>query len=347
MFLQILGVIFLIVLCVIVYYVWKFKRFLKVHANSDLTVAMSLLPALDLDFEASSRDAWKEQAQLDFLESQLKRIGAGNLGYFSIYHGEAEILISMWNFRNQAVAFIYEGHSGLKDDAVAFFFEVACKLKEGSFCITSNPHASYDARPERHRIVFNESNSIVDFVKALKTEIPVGEQPVMIKDPMQFSKQVYEDIAEWAWRPEELKGKKLQQVFAAAGIKVTDELMEQLIDMGRSYAIDVNIERAKRKLAKHSKMSVEKWEKIRDELVFVTENMDIDHLIESIYDLADELSDVQQQVLDGFEENTKELIDPLGAFQMLLSSLNLKAKRVATMETPIKTEIYLPLRVSA
>jgi hypothetical protein len=345
-FLQVLGVIFLIILCVLAYYFWKIRRFFKAHANSNLSVAMTLLPALGLDLEDSSHEQWREREQLDFLESQLKRIGANHLGYFCLYHGNAEILVSMWNIKHQAVAFIYEGHSGIKGDASAFFFEVSCKLKTGSLTITSNPHAIYDSRPEQHRIVFNEANSIGDFIKALKTEIPAGEQPVVIKDPTQFSQDAYEEIAEWAWRPEQLKSEKTQQVFAAAGLKIDDELMNELIDTGRSFAIDISIERTKRKLTKHSKMSAERWERIRNELVIVSEHMQPDHLIEAIHDLAGDLSDVQQQVLDGFDANTKTLNDPLGAFQMLLSSLNIKAKRIATMEALGKTEVYLPLRIS-
>jgi hypothetical protein len=346
MFLQILGILFLIILCILAYYAWRAFRFLKTQANSDISVAMSVLPALGLDLATSSREEWKEQSQLDYLESQLKRIGAIITGYFCFYHGNAEILVSMWNIKNQAVAFMYEGHSNLKGDAAALFFEVACKLKSGSLCITSNPHAIYDSRPEKHRIIYNEANSIIDFIKALRTNIPQGEKLVRIKDPMLFSKESYEDIAEWAWRADQLNSDKTRQVLSSVGIKVTDELMQQLIDMGTSYSIEVSINRAKRKLTKHSKIDIDKWEKIRDELVYVTDKMDTDNLIDAIYELAGTLSDTQTQVLDGFEANTNELTDPLGAFQMLLSSLNLKVKRVATMDTPTRTEIYLPLHIS-
>jgi hypothetical protein len=163
---------------------------------------------------------------------------------------------------------------------------------------------------------------------------------------MQFSQDAYAEIAEWTWRPEQLQSEKTQQVFAAAGVKVDDELMNELIDIGRNYAIEISVERAKRRLTKQSKISAERWEKIRNELVIVTDNMQPDHLIDAVYELAGELSDNQQQVLDGFADNTKKLSDPLGAFQMLLSALNLKVKRIASMETPVKTEVYLPLRIS-
>ena len=116
-----------------------------------------------------------------------------------------------------------------------------------------------------------------------------------------------------------------------------------MIEIGISYSVTVNIKRARRKLAKHSKMSVEQWEKIRDKLVFVNDKMQVHHLVDAIYDLAGDLSETQEQALDGFQTNTDELIDPISAFQMLVQSLSLKAKRITSMKSPVKTEVYLPL----
>ena len=83
--------------------------------------------------------------------------------------------------------------------------------------------------------------------------------------------------------------------------------------------------------------------KVRDKLVFVNDKMQVDHLIDAIYDLAGDLSANQEQALEGFQINTDKLTDPIGAFQMLVQSLNLKAKRVTSMNSPTKTEVYLPL----
>jgi hypothetical protein len=296
-----------------------------------------------MDLEPSNIDQWKEREKLDYCESELKRVGAAHVGYYFTHSGFAMIRISLWNFKNQIIAAIYEGSSNIDQKDVRFIYEVACKLNDGSVCITSNQHALYESRPENHIIKYNESNSILDFIKALKREIPKDKKPIKITDPKEFFIESYEDATEWSWSVEQLKSEKTQQVLASVGVNATDELMDELIESGLSYSVDVNVNRARRKLARHSKMSIEKWDKIRDKLVFINTQMKVHHLIDAVYDLAGDITDEQEQVLDGFQQTTEKLTDPIGAFQMLLSSLDIKAKRITSMETPVKTEVYLPL----
>ena len=343
LFLKILGIIFLIVVGVIGFFAWKVYRVLKKHKNSDLAIATSVLPALDIELEPSNAGEWVETERLAHLESELKRIGATSAGYYCVYIGEAIIRTSLWNFKNQALAVIYEGAGQDDPSEVAFFFEVASRLADGSVCISSNPHAGVDSRPPNHVLHFNESNSILDFFKAIKAAIPEGKKLVRFEDPIEFFTECYEDIAEWAWRPEQLSSDKIQQVLASVGVEVTDELMQHLIETGISYSVEVNTERARKLLARHSKMKADQWEKVRDKLVFVNDKMQVDHLIDAVYELAGDLSEKQEQALEGFQINTDKLTDPIGAFQMLVQSLNLKAKRITSMKSPTKTEVYLPL----
>ncbi|MCG7972484.1 MAG: hypothetical protein JBO36_17720 [Candidatus Thiodiazotropha taylori] len=342
-FLQILGTIFLALLLIGAYFAWKLYRFVKRQQNSDIAKATSVLPSQVMDLEPSNRDQWKEREKLDYCESELKSIGASHVGYYFTHSGFAMIRISLWNFKNQVIAAIYEGSTDINQKDVRFIFEVACKLTDGSLCITSNQHALYDSRPDNHIIQHNESNSILEFIKALKREIPENTKLIKIPDPLEFFIESYEDATEWSWSAEQLKSEKTQQVLASIGVTVTDELMDDLIESGRSYSVEVNVNRARRKLARHSQMSVEKWDKISDKLVFINEKMEVSHLIDAVYDIAGDITDEQEQVLDGFQQTTEKLTDPIGAFQMLLSSMDIKAKRITSMETPVKTEVYLPL----
>jgi hypothetical protein len=343
MFLQILGVIFLAVIGVVAYYAWKIYRFTRAHANSDIAIAMSVLPSQEMDLEPSNSEEWIEKELLAHSESELKRIGAKHVGYFCVYSGYATIRISLWDIQHHIVAALYEAQAADNKKDISYIYEVACKLDNGSICITSNPHAVYDSRPNNHIIAFDESRSIIDFLRAMKSEIPGGKKLLRITDAKDFFLECYEDISEWSWQKNQLNSEKTQQVLSSVGVNATEELMQELIDLGISYSVEVNINRTRRKLAKHSKMSVEKWERIRDKLVIINENMQTSHIVDAIYDLAGELSESQQRVLQGFQENSDTLIDPISAFQMLASSMNLKVKRLTKMETPVKTEVYLPL----
>ncbi|MEJ2591899.1 MAG: hypothetical protein P8178_10940 [Candidatus Thiodiazotropha sp.] len=343
MFLQILGVVFLVVIGVVAYFVWKVYGYVKGGQGSDLSLAMSVLPSQQMELEPSNAEAWREKERLAVIESALKSVGATHVDYYCVYSGYAIIRISLWDYMERAVAVIYEGQSSLDDGNVTFIYEVACKLDIGSLCITSNPHAVYDSRPQQHVIEFMQSRSIVDLLRALKQRIPQDRKVLKIVDPKEFFVKSYEDVSEWAWQPEQLRSQKTRQVLASVGVKVTDELMDELIELGVSYSVEVNVNRARRKLAKHSRMTVERWEKIRHKLVFVNDRMRTHDLIQAVCELAGELTQNQAQVLEGFERNAGELSDPIGAFQMLVQAMQLKVKRVMTMQTPARTEVYLPL----
>ncbi|MBU2987080.1 hypothetical protein KO528_17065 [Saccharophagus degradans] len=343
MFLQILGVIFLVVLVVVAFYGWKIYRFVKRQAKTDTVVAMSVLPAQDMELEPAVVDEWKEKERLGFMEAELKKIGAGHTGYFCVYMGSAIVKLSIWNIKGQAMAVIYEAASEQDENTVMFFYEVACKLASGSVCVTSNPHAEYDSRPAGHIISYVQSDSILGLVKALKANIPVGGKLQKINDPKEFFLECYEDISEWGWRAEQLTSEKTQQTLAAVGVDVNDELMSDLIEYGKKYSIEVHVNKARRRFAERSGLSASQWEKIRDKLVYINEKMGVDELISGVYDLAGELTEAQELIIEGFEHNNKELVDPISAFQLLLQSLNIKAKRLASMEKPIKTGVYMPL----
>jgi len=343
MFLIFVGAAFFVVLCVFAFVAWKIFKLTRKHANSDLSVAVSALPAMEMKLESSNAEEWKESEQLNFTESELKKIGANHVGYYSVYNKSAIIKVSIWNYKNQSMAVIYETSSKANPKKVSFIYEVSCKLNSGSLCITSNPQASYDNPPKNHRIVFKESNSILDFLRAIKTGLPKGAKVQKIDDPKAYFLECYEDVSEWGWQEEQLKNDKTLQKLSSAGVSPKDKLVDELVEMGVSYSVEVNINRAKRRLASHSNMTAEQWEKIRDKLVFVNERMQTDHIINAVYELGGELTDSQNKVIKGFEKNTKELIDPVSAFQILLQSLDLKVKRITVMNEPVKTEVYLPL----
>ena len=343
MFFEILGWIFLIILCVVAYFGWKFYRFFKRQTNSDLSLAMSVLPAQDMELEPSNVEEWQERERLAFNEAELKKIGARHLGYYCVYSGYAIIKVSIWDVKSKAAAVIYEACSSLDEKTVTFMFEVASKFKNGSVCVTTNPSVSYSNRPQNHIAVHKDSNSIITLLNAIKSTVPADKKLLKINDPIEFFLECYQDTTEFAWRKEQLESDITQQTLSSVGVNITEELMEELVEIGISYAVEVYTEKARKKLAKHSKMTAEKWERIRDQLIIVNEKMQVDHLLGVVYEVLGDCSESQDQVMEGFQMNTKELVDPIAAFQMLAQSLNLNVKRLVKLDEPVRTEIYLPL----
>ncbi|MCW8877813.1 MAG: hypothetical protein OQK51_12240, partial [Kangiellaceae bacterium] len=272
-------------------------------------------------------------------------IGATHLGYFVIYSGYAIIRLSLWCYKNAVVAALYEASSEQDKKNASFMFEVASKINRGSVCITSNHTAPNDSRPPNHILHYNESSKVLDFIKEVKSKVPAENKLLKISDPKAFFIECYEDSTEWSWREEQLRSSKTQQVLSSVGVKVTEELMVELIDMGKAYSVEVHVNKVRKKLAKNSKMSAEQWEKMRDRLVIVNELMGLEDLLDAVYQSAGELTENQDLVLDGFEQNSENLVDPIAAFQMLVQTLNLQIKRIAEIDEPVKSEVYVPINI--
>ena len=345
MILDILGIVLLILLLVGAYYGWKVYRFFKTQSSSDVAIAMSVLPAQEMTLEPSNNEEWIEKEQLAFQEKQLKSIGAEHLGYFIIYSDYAIVRLSLWTYKSAVVAAIYEASSEQDKHNASFMFEVASKINGGSVCITSNHTASTDSRPPNHILHFNDSNKVLDFIKDIKSKIPNDNKILKIADAKSFFIECYEDTTEWSWREEQLQSSKTHQVLQSVGVDVTDELISELVELGKTYSVEINVNRVRKKLAKNSNISAEQWERMRDQLVIVNELMEIEDLLDAVYQSVGELTESQDLLLDGFEENSQNLVDPLAAFQLLVQTLNLQIKRIAQIDGPVKSEVYLPLKL--
>lgn len=342
--LEILGALFLIVVFIGVYFAWKLYRSATAYKRTEFVKAMSVLPELDLGLEPSTRSDWINLDQLDFQEEHLRNKGADHVGYFSHYSDGALLRISLWNYKQRAVAALYETEVELTPGQAIFYFDLVARIKNGSICVSSNASAALDSRPSNHSLHLSRAPCVTKFFRTLKSNAPEDTEFIKIKDAKEFFDDVYTDTTEWAWREEQLRNDRTQQALVALKIKPSEELMQQLIELGHSNTVDVYTEKARKRFARHSSMNLERWELIRDELVFVHQKMKLQDLRDAIWDLSDQLSDEQEDLLDRLEaeEVTKQSYDALNVFKSLLSKLDIRARRVATMSSPIQSEVYLP-----
>ena len=128
------------------------------------------------------------------------------------------------------------------------------------------------------------------FFRTLKANAPNDVEFIKIKDAKEFFHEVYIDTTEWSWREEQLRSDRTRQALVAIKIKPSEELLQQLIELGHSNTVDVYTEKARKRFARHSSMNLERWESIRDELVFVHQKMKLQDLRDAIWDLSDPVS---------------------------------------------------------
>jgi len=345
--LEILGAVFLIVVCVGGYFAWKLYRAATAYNRTEFAKAMSVLPELDFALDSSAKSDWINTYKLDTQEEKLRDKGAEHVGYFVHYSDGVEIRLSLWNYKQRAVAALYEAELETLAGQAAFFYDLVGRFKDGSICVSSNADAAHQSRPPNHSFHVSQAPSVTKFFRTLKSNAPEGSQFVKIKDAKEFFHDVYTDTTEWAWREEQLRSDKTQQALVSLEIKPSEELMQQLIELGHSNTVDVYTEKVRKRFARHSSMSIERWESIRDELVIIHQKMNMQDLRHAVWDLTANLSETQEKVLDKFENEQTISVnsDPLKAFEDLFSKLGISANPVATMSSPIASAIYLPASV--
>lgn len=309
--------------------------------NDELSLAMSVLPPVDLTLEPAKAEQWRQKDRLEQAELELKKIGAEHAGYYYFYRGCAINRISIWSYKQQVMIVLHEIISDADLKNPVFNVELICQLESGVLVVSSIQYVKYENRPKEHIVVFKLSKSILDLLKSLKSEIPQGKKLQKIINVESYFSQYIETLSEFAWRPSHLRNEKTKQLLTTVNVSFTDELILDLIDTGISHTVDINIKHAKEKMLKHSKMPEEQWEKIKNRLVIVNELMDADLLVAAVYDLSKNFSEEQESIIESFQENNKKIKDPLLEFQRLLDTLKISAKRITKMDSPVKTEVYL------
>ena len=73
LFLQILGSVFLVLICVVGFFGWRLYRAAKAQSYSDLDIALSILLDPETELEPCSQKEWIDKDRLAFSESELKK----------------------------------------------------------------------------------------------------------------------------------------------------------------------------------------------------------------------------------------------------------------------------------
>lgn len=340
MFLEVLGIVFLIIILIALYIsfkiYWKIRRF----RQSDFSLALSVLPDLDAEFEVDNNESWQEKEQLKFCESRLKSIGAKHVNYYSTIMNGNISLISMWLHQDLVSILIYEVQPEAGD--TIFVVEAVCKTNNGgTLCISNNPSVEFHSRPETHPIYSQNTNDPLDLIKGIKKHIPSDQKIVKIKDAKDFLDETYEVIAEWGWRKEQLNSDYCREKFNLIGVSVNDDLIDSLIEVGRINSIDVTRRRALRSIKHTDGMTVVKWEKIKDQIIVISENMNGEDVLDEIMNVFEASTELESQILEGLENTSNGIKNPFAAFENIISVLQFRVKKIAKIEQPYKAVIFI------
>jgi len=343
--LEILGVIFLILLLVAAYYCWKIYGFFKKvkYGHDDLSKVLSVLPDMEMDLQVSDLTEWGLRDQLIEQENTLRKLGLKHQGYHVLHSTLSTVQISIWNYRNAIVFVLYEAVPDEDVSQASFSFECVGSLNNGgSVCVSNSSFADFLPRPPEDVLLKVDMQEPMKMMQTLKASVPKGCKLMPIKNSKNFMMVCVERGNEWVWREEQLRSEKIQRALEPLGIDMNDELIAELVEHGKTSRSLLRSEQILRKIAQNPKISAAQWEEMRDKLVVVHEDMDVDSLVGAIYEMCVGLSESQENTLDALSESEK-LGAPMEEFEKLKQQLGsvVKGRRIAQVSQPVQGEVYL------
>lgn len=346
MFLQFLGFLLIIILAVGGYYGWKYFRSTGALQKTDIDNVIKILPQISLSLDTSNKQAWKGSDRLSQDEEKLGKLGCTHCGYFAAFLGGVSVQYSIWNFKECISVVIketseIEGELGMPN--VNYSIEAGLKFKGGStIFVTTSDVARLLPREDKHPIILYKTNDVVEILKKSKAQIKDVKMVERVKDSQRFYMEAYNSHSAWLWEDKQLLSNEMQVLLATSNIEATEDLMQSLVYYGKfSLAEKIEAQIIER-FPVQAKLTQEKWNEMRDNIVVVHEKMPAMLLSSALYQILGMPTQSQEEVLDKLEE--QQISDnPIMLFHDYYEKWNLKykAKCIAKTKHPVMSEIYL------
>gem|GEM_PF-1351639 len=346
-FLQILGILFLIILLIAGYLGLRIYNSMKksTGVGKDFSTLLSILPPLRLELDKSSVQRWEKQAILTQDENLLKSLEFNHAGYFTSTIGSMMVKISLWSLNAQGIIVVLtEAKStGADSRPISYIKDVFVEFgKSGTLTLTNTTDFDCLPRPPQHQIHHIDTHDLQKMLNQLTSKISPGTKIKPVQSPVSHFKDYFDELSEWVWQKEQLCSNKLRDTLQPIDITIEGDLLRQLLDHAAYQMNEIYSEKIKLQYTKTEKLTATQWEELRDQLIIVHEKMRATELIDAFYHLVGEdlTSDIEH-LMDEIEDK-QELDDPLVEFSNLLKKIPQfnEVQPLDNVSDPIKADIY-------
>lgn len=348
--LQIVGIVALILLPLAGFIGWKLyakaKAAERLIANFDK--ALTTLPQLELTLQTSSVDAWVDQSRIKTNEISLREAGLVHQGYFVNRSSLRKLQVSLWQFKNCLTVALCENQiesdSFDEETRTDYSCQTIARLNNGAvLCITDSEIAKQLSFSEHNPVVASSESDPLSIMRMVKANIPNGMKLVPVDDSQALFTACYECQSHWLWQPDQLQSEDIRSFLQDQEVEVSDELVRQLQEHGRSFLSQIYSHRVLERLSQAPTMNVDHWQEIRGKCVVIHEKMSAEALSSALFQALPDLTSEQEKELESLGEGGP-IQDPISSFQEYLESFKSgsSTKRIAKMQQPVRAEVYLP-----
>lgn len=352
--LEIVGIVFLVILAVVAFYVFKFYRWLKLSAGdiNELMAIQTVLPPINFEIHEAPEAVWRSTERLQADRRWLQQAGFVHAGDFDTVMGQVEALISLWSHPELGFGCaIYECSVYLEDQdshQVVYQGELFARFEDGSsLTVANSKQAETLPRPAAHALQVVDSEELAVAYETLSAAIAKRPKVAPIGDMVSTFTHFVSDYNSWLWEEPQLRSPEVSSLIAQLGIAMDDALIERLLAYGREEKSELLSARVLQRLAAKADMTAAKWERLRERMVVVHAQMSADELIDKFYLLLGEVCEKDEARIDAIAE-LEHIACPVTLFSTRLSQLKSanRIKLVAKMEKPVLSYVYIPKATS-
>lgn len=329
--LQIMGGIFLFIIiaivAVILYFKSKWRRLADQFSRSNILTPFRIHVVPDVSPD------WLEEKAADNAISAFHSLGFADAGPFRIKEMPMVKLFGLIHTQEQIMAVVY------KHESLGVWSDIVVEYENGEeFTVSNAPMGEeLDTRPNVQKLFDKTWDEIQLFKIAMQERKPGPYKSASAEDfPMIFEKGYAKDMA---WRNR--RGTTKEEIRRVAGnmdIQINKHHIDEAYTVSQEETMERLNEECIQQFVATTAMSVSEWEKIRDRIFTIHENIPPNMLPEYV--------DAYIGFSDDQIETMESLIDPDIPVCELFREINeklpddLKSRKVGEVSKPVRGDIY-------
>lgn len=340
-FLKLVGAfivaIILLVVAIVLFIRWKFRRFLKNMMETAVAQASSGVPPFRIKLKPHDDDEaeWFHDDDVQVQMQQFESSGFTSLGDY-IVEGLPLLIRGFQHQDHNVYGVIYDhGAAGVWSDVVRRYDD------ESSWTVSSAKEHGMDAAPW-HTPCFLPGQPVNELLKRLLESSPAsGVQTTGADKFVPRFEAAYKREMNWRIERGGATEQEIRRICEKNGQDCSSEQVEQIQGLWKTAIGEFLSEQVLRLWRKESGISSREYERIAPNLVVIHDRLTAEQVLSQGYsDLDDEVEDEEQLAIQ--VENWCRTESPTTAFRKLIAIRNTeeRSNRVTQFNKPLNSEIW-------
>ncbi len=361
LFLQILGIIFLIILAVLGLYFFVFMRALRrIKKGSQINSVYGGIDGMEIPARIElirvSEPEWTNPVHIESLFNEITRQGFKPLGTYIAPNAPSseQYQFLLHPILGGTLAGFVSDKDGLtvvlhEHPSFGIWAETFWKYTSGKLFTASNAkHTEHLDAPPKHPKIFLKEASVFKLIVSIRNQRKAEPYETVTQDSFpKLIQSFYAEEMDWRNTRGYLTETELQRLATAADIQLSRQDLELAHLLALESANEGLSEACRDTFIKTTTLSVAEWETIREQLVIIHERMSAGEAANFLEQSIWACENIEDDTLENEIEALEELDVETTAIRQAFADINIKLphevqfKKLGEVNKPVGADIYL------